>query len=386
KDFWEYDPVGDMWSQKADFGGNKRSGAIGFSIANKGYIGTGYSSPVYYKDFWEYDPSTNTWTQKADFGASARSDAVSFIIGNKGYVGTGRSGTFPNQVYYKDLWEYNPANNIWTQKMDFTGGTRYGAVGFGIDNKGYLGTGSDGVYKKDFWEYTPEECIGLTLYADEDNDAFGDAANIFFAADCIVPVGYVNDSTDCNDSNVLINPGATEVCDNFDNNCDGNIDEGLLLTFYADADGDGFGDAGNAVLACALSAGFVTDTTDCDDTNATIFPGAPEISTNGIDDNCDGYIDEFGTGIEEVKSISLFNIFPNPANNQTTLQFTLPHTSQVNVAVFDLSGKKINSLIDDEMQQGNHSLQLYTTQFSKGVYLLRMKSADGIHNEKLIIQ
>ena len=58
----------------------------------------------YTKDFWEYDPSTNTWTQKLDFGGTARHGAVGFAIGNKGYIGTGYNGTSGT----KDFWEYNP--------------------------------------------------------------------------------------------------------------------------------------------------------------------------------------------------------------------------------------------------------------------------------------
>jgi N-acetylneuraminic acid mutarotase len=69
KDFWEYDPATNTWKQKADFGGGVRSVAVGFSIADKGYIGTGWDDS-YKKDFWEYDPTTNTWTQKADFGGT----------------------------------------------------------------------------------------------------------------------------------------------------------------------------------------------------------------------------------------------------------------------------------------------------------------------------
>src|SRR5207249_1321311 len=60
-----------------------------FSISSNGYIGTGVDFNVnLYKDFWEYDPSANTWTQKADFGGSGRSGAVGFSIGSKGYIGT----------------------------------------------------------------------------------------------------------------------------------------------------------------------------------------------------------------------------------------------------------------------------------------------------------
>ena len=71
-DFWEYDPATNTWTQKANFAGGTRLGPTGFSIGNKGYIGTGYYKnnalvTFYYKDFWEFDPNTNIWTQKADF-------------------------------------------------------------------------------------------------------------------------------------------------------------------------------------------------------------------------------------------------------------------------------------------------------------------------------
>jgi hypothetical protein len=158
--------------------------------------------------------------------------------------------------------------------------------------------------------------------------------------------------------------------------------------FYSDSDGDGFGNAGISINApaCFPPSGYAFDSTDCDDTNANVYPGAQEIPSNNIDDDCNGYIDDVGVGIGEITSTSFFTIFPNPANNQTTIQFTLSHLSQVSVSVFDLSGKKLNTLVDQELQQGNHLLQLNTTQFSKGIYFVRMISIDGIHNEKLIIQ
>ena len=74
---------------------------MGFSIGNKGYIGTGN---FFTKDFWEWDQATNTWTQKADFGGFPRELAVGFSIGNKGYIGTGWDGSSLKQ----DFWEYDP--------------------------------------------------------------------------------------------------------------------------------------------------------------------------------------------------------------------------------------------------------------------------------------
>jgi N-acetylneuraminic acid mutarotase len=148
-DFWEYDPATNLWTQKANFGGTGRSDAVGFSIGNKGYIGTGLNGSSSKNDFWEYDPATNIWTQKANFGGSPRFDAVGFSFGNKGYIGTGY-----NSSYMNDFWEYDPATNLWTQKANFGGEARRAAVGFSIGNKAYIGTGSTNFfYKNDFWEY-----------------------------------------------------------------------------------------------------------------------------------------------------------------------------------------------------------------------------------------
>src|SRR5438067_2498485 len=101
-----------IWTQKANFGGSARWGAVSFSIGNKGYIGTGStgggSGPLT-NDFWEYDPNTNTWSQKADFGGSARGNGIGLSIGNKGYIGTGYIGTGSSET--SDFWEYDPVAN-----------------------------------------------------------------------------------------------------------------------------------------------------------------------------------------------------------------------------------------------------------------------------------
>jgi subtilisin family serine protease/N-acetylneuraminic acid mutarotase len=166
KDFWEYDQITNIWTRKADFGGTARSGAVGFSIGNKGYIGTGdlgtgNSGTTGAKDFWEYDPAVNTWTQRTDFGGTGRSNAVGFSIGGKGYIGTGYDNTSSST---KDFWEYDSAANTWTKKADFGGGLRSGATGFSIGSNGYMGTGSyynnsngSSTYYQDFWEYTPTD-------------------------------------------------------------------------------------------------------------------------------------------------------------------------------------------------------------------------------------
>ncbi|MFH1466160.1 MAG: MopE-related protein [Pseudomonadota bacterium] len=102
-----------------------------------------------------------------------------------------------------------------------------------------------------------------------------------------------DEETDCDDADPAINPDARERCDGVDNDCDGIVDEDDATdaaTWHADADGDGFGDAGSTRRACAQPSGHVQDTTDCDDQDAAVHPGADEIC-NGVDDDCDGLTD-----------------------------------------------------------------------------------------------
>nr|MBA2406479.1 putative metal-binding motif-containing protein [Chitinophagales bacterium] len=103
--------------------------------------------------------------------------------------------------------------------------------------------------------------------------------------------GYAVNQGDCNDSDPTINPGAAETCNSIDDNCNAQIDEGVQIQYFADADGDLFGDANNYIYSCIASTGYVADNTDCNDNDATINSSSPEIC-NGIDDNCNGFTDE----------------------------------------------------------------------------------------------
>ena len=103
--------------------------------------------------------------------------------------------------------------------------------------------------------------------------------------------GFFAEVDDCDDSNAAVNPGAAEVCDGLDNDCDEQLDEGVMLVFYADDDGDTFGDPASTTIRCEVPEGFVADNTDCDDAQAAVNPGAQEVCDN-LDNDCDSLIDD----------------------------------------------------------------------------------------------
>ena len=136
-----------------------------------------------------------------------------------------------------------------------------------------------------------DEGVQSIFYQDADLDGFGNVNIISMA--CTLPAGYAINNTDCNDNNVEINPGKAEICNNIDDNCDSQIDEGVQSIFYQDADSDNYGNALINVPACTAPIGYVGDNSDCNDNSQNINSGATEICNN-IDDNCDENTDEGG--------------------------------------------------------------------------------------------
>jgi hypothetical protein len=138
-----------------------------------------------------------------------------------------------------------------------------------------------------------DEGLLLDFYADADADGWGDPDAGVQA--CEAPSGHVGDDVvgDCDDADPAVHPGAEEACNAVDDDCDGEIDEGALLDFYADADTDGWGDPDAGVQACEAPHGHVDADAvgDCDDADPAVHPGAEE-ACNDVDDDCDEEIDE----------------------------------------------------------------------------------------------
>jgi hypothetical protein len=158
------------------------------------------------------------------------------------------------------------------------------------------------VYAVEVCDGVDNDCDGLVddadddavldaWYVDADQDGAGDADTLSRA--CAAPEGAVAEAGDCDDANADLYPGAAEVCDGLDNDCDGDIDDDAedAAIWYLDADGDGHGTDRYALVACEAVAGWVAEADDCDDLRAEAAPGMPELC-NALDDDCDGLADE----------------------------------------------------------------------------------------------
>jgi|GEM_PF-1797709 len=195
--------------------------------------------------------------------------------------------------------------------------------------------------------------VFLDFYSDIDGDGFGSGDVISSCSD--LGAGYVTNNTDCDDSNSNINSSATETCNSIDDNCDGQIDEGVQTVYFIDNDGDTYGNPSVSILACTQPIGYTPDDTDCNDTDANINPGAEDIGGNGIDENCDGEIDN---SIFELNAI--INLYPNPTRSELNIQVNSSVIGN-DMYIFDAVGKLV------------HKQQLLSTQTTVSVSNL----ADG---------
>ena len=133
-------------------------------------------------------------------------------------------------------------------------------------------------------------------HVDADGDGHGAAGSEATSA-CLPGAGWAATATDCDDSDAAVNPGAVEVCNGIDDDCDDLVDDGdpsldlgTAEAWYPDGDGDGYGDDAGRTEACEDPGGAVAQGGDCDDADPAVSPGAAEVCS-GRDDDCDGLVD-----------------------------------------------------------------------------------------------
>ncbi len=231
-----------------------------------------------------------------------------------------------------------------------------------------------------------DENIGSVWFADADGDGHG-TANMTQTA-CNQPSGYVVSSDDCNDNDAAVYPNAAEICNNLDDNCNGLIDENLGPIWYADADGDSYGNAPVNVQSCTQPSGYVSNADDCDDSNSAVYPGASEIP-NGLDDDCNGMVDD--TIISSVKQVFSngksgkieFLLYPNPADELLKIVFSGDEPVAGRVEVFNQIGQRVMTQ-DIQIEPGKEAV-LHIKHFPQGNYFLVFRQGDGANAGKRFI-
>ena len=284
-----------------------------------------------------------------------------------------------------DMTDNNGSTDFWVAMIDTIGNVHWQkSLGGSIDEAAYaiattpdensyitLGRSHSSVAdveanfgSYDFWVVKLNICETL-YFLDADGDGFGDINNDSIA--CEIPLGYVSDSTDCNDSANYINHGAKELCNYLDDNCNGAIDEGMsFIQSFEDLDGDSFGNEAVDSISCEIPLGFVIDNTDCNDNNPDIYPGAPEL-LNGFDDDCDQIADE-GLSITDIVKNTI-SIFPNPVNNILFIQSDVTHQ----ITIVNQLGETI---LSNNLFIGLNTISVEN--FPSGVYWVKAENGEMV--------
>lgn len=441
-----YHGNGDYWVTKQDSDGvlvwQKILGGTSFDDAfsiratpDTGYIVSGYSSSNNddvtgnngLKDFWVvklHDAPTDSITYYADVDGDGYGDPNSFIdtvtcVPPVGYVTDNTDCNITDSTIHPNATELcngldENCNGLaddgltfityyFDGDLDTYGNSLITTITCSGPPPGYVSNGTDcndanstiHPNATEICNGIDENCNGtaddglvfVTYYFDSDLDTYGDPLNSQSTCNG-APLGYITNGTDCNDAAASIHPGATEICNGIDENCNGTADDGLaFVTYYVDADDDLYGNPLVSVSTCdGAPAGYVTDNTDCNDANPNVNPGVLEVSNNGIDDNCNGFIDEFGVGIGEVDNTSSFIISPNPATSLLTLQLQLQSSGSFDAAisitnvlgevVFEKTSPCINGTLHEEIS--------IDKEFPQGIYLVQVRN-DNLKWSRLLM-
>lgn len=395
KDFWQYDPASNSWTQKADFAGGKRWFATGFSIGDKGYMGTGYNDGFQIrKDFYEYDPATDTWTTIADCSGKGRIGATGFSIGDKGYVCFG--GVSTGTGIAKDLWEYDPATDAWTKKADLPGSERAGAVGFSTGGKGYIGTGEylNSTSLKDFWQYDPATDQWTQL------EDFAGGERRYAVGFAVGEKGYVGTGWSINGDYLndfweFTPPGCAAP---------GNLTTTNISPSSAKLKWDGAGGAEKYKVqykADSTGATWISKTVKAANNSLTIAGLTPNTpykwkvrSICGEEKSEYSATETFttllrtGAGLPAASSVS---VYPNPVCVSTVISIAVPASStaqspHASIELCDLAGKLIRSVLDENLVEGEHKIILNRGQLASGIYFLHVQINDQVSVLKIAVE
>lgn len=372
-----------QWTPVSNIPGSAADGAASFTINGKGYVcgGTGRNT------LYMYDAASNTWTQKASVpGPPARAWSGYFTYNNIAYM-IGGDSVFGGLL--KDVWAYDPAANTWTRKADFMGGLRDGMLCWPIGNKVYVGGGFDGhLIWNDFYAYDPA--------ADTWTQLSNMPAPILFASSFVIDgKGYATQwEGGAFYNNLIMYDPVTDTWSN-KASCPGTArGEGVGFALH----GKGYAGLGQTNFDHTYTDLYEYDpASDSWRMVPDSFPSQSSGWSTAFVIGNSAYVgmgtslpdfnfsnkfykhDFFATGIDEVTGENTFNLYPNPSAGHVRIT-AAPGLDRVEI--FDLFGKCVWS--DDA--HGKQAYEANAVGLASGVYLVRMQSAQGHAQKKLVVR
>lgn len=409
---WCYNPNANSWVQKNNFPG-AAYGATIFVINDTAYAGNGQDTlGNYHTDFWKYNAGTDQWIRIADFPGAGRYTAMSFALNGKGYVGCGKAvGPF------KDFYAYDPVANTWAQKADFAGAPRQSGIGVSAGGKGYMGLGYNGSALDDIYQYDPVRDIWTTPVALAAGARFWTGCAVLKDTIYIVGGGYLPNGggnatsflSDCwmydTTSNTWIAQpdlacvgGSRELFGSFVINnhayfpCgDGPTGKRNDMLEFGPADNTFIESAhvlGNDTMFSGVFSRILSTGDSCTVWSTGVTGPQITVTTFGTywahwNDSCGMWgdtirlIDKAGVGINQINADEALSIFPNPTNNNITIQTGLTESYQI--SIYNVAGE----LMRRETINGP-SAQFDLSSYSTGLYFIELKGSSFSVNRKII--
>ena len=366
----KYNSLTNTWSiLPTSFPGATRSGAVGFSINDKGYISCGINSfgNPYLTDLWEFDPVTNNWFQKASLPEIGRYASTGYAMNGKGFVLCGERYN-PNTTL-SEFWQYNPVSNTWLQLSNFLGGNRNYLAGFVINNNLYAGMGSPG-YSVDFYMYGTI-CNNLVSINNSIINASSNS-NAIIIGSSNNPISTFQWQSNPNYFGWQNAPNNSNYSGNSTNSLTVNNVQlsNHLQPFRLIAT------TGNCIDTSNVAVINILDTCV---TNVIVYDTLLTTITDTL------LINATITGINPPNNLNTIKVFPNPANSHITIDFgnfvimngyTLKITNSIGQIVFTTPINQQSSYVDLATWGGN------------GIYFVQIIDTQNntIENRKIVLQ